>query len=77
MDIKHFPEGNIHEVIALAWCDKTSFEMIKQQTNLTGDQVKKLMQKNLKLSSYKVWRQRVTNNKRKHNTRNKGIYYDD
>ena len=76
MNFNILSELSIDDIITMAWCDKTSFEMIQQQTKLSGDQVKRIMKKNLKPSSYKVWRERVTNNKRKHNTRNKGIYYD-
>ena len=74
---KSYSEGFISELIALAWCDKTSFEMIEKQTNLKSDEVKELMKQNLKSSSYKLWRKRVTRNKRKNDFKNKGVYYDD
>ena len=65
MDIKQLNSNQISEIIGLAWCDKTSFEMIKDQTNLSSDQVKKLMKRELKPGSYKAWRIRVKKNKQK------------
>ena len=59
----------ISSVISLAWCDKTSFEMIKEQTNLSETQVINIMKKHLKSSSYKLWRERVK--KRKQNNEKK------
>lgn len=67
MDIKQLNSNQISEIIGLAWCDKTSFEMIKDQTNLSSDQVKKLMKRELKPGSYKAWRIRVKKNKQKNN----------
>ena len=67
MDIKQLNSDQISEIIGLAWCDKTSFEMIKDQTNLSSDQVKKLMKRELKPGSYKAWRIRVKKNKQKNN----------
>tara|TARA_A100001011_G_C13924235_1_gene680444 strand:- start:468 stop:692 length:225 start_codon:yes stop_codon:yes gene_type:complete len=63
-------EGKISEVIELAWCDKTSFEMIQLQTNFSSDEVKRIMRENLKPSSYRLWRDRVTSNKRKNGAKN-------
>ena len=60
---KALSEADIHEIIQMAWCDKTSFEMIEEQTQLTSDQVKKLMKRELKPGSYKIWRIRVKKNK--------------
>ena len=67
MDIKQLNSDQISEIIGLAWCDKTSFEMIKDQTSLSSDQVKKLMKRELKPGSYKAWRIRVKKNKQKNN----------
>lgn len=57
---------NIDEVIELAWCDKTSFDCIKQQTNLSEHEVIEIMRTHLKPSSFKLWRKRVTGRKAKH-----------
>ena len=60
MNLDELSDEKISEIIALAWCDKTTFEQIKLQTNINQDQVKRLMKKHLKPSSYTLWRKRVT-----------------
>ncbi len=58
--------GDISEVIAMAWCDKTSFEDIQGLTGLTEADVIKAMRQNLKPSSFRLWRQRVSGRSAKH-----------
>jgi uncharacterized protein (TIGR03643 family) len=50
----------------MSWEDRTPFDAIFMQFNLREDQVKELMKKELKFSSYKLWRERVENCKTKH-----------
>ena len=57
---------DINSIIEMAWCDKTSFDSIKLQTNLSEKEVIKIMRSNLKKSSFKLWRQRVYGRKAKH-----------
>jgi len=57
---------NIDNIIKLAWCDKTSFEKIKRIHGLNEGEVIKIMRNNIKLKSFKVWRQRVSGRTRKH-----------
>ena len=57
---------NIDNIIKLAWCDKTSFEKIKRIHGLTESEVIKLMRRNLKSRSFKLWRKRVSGRTRKH-----------
>jgi uncharacterized protein (TIGR03643 family) len=52
-------------VIAMAWEDRTPFEAIKLQFDLTEDQVVEVMRKNLKHASWKRWRERVNGRKTK------------
>ena len=60
----------------MAWEDGTTFDAIHFQFNLTEADVKVLMKKELKFSSYKLWRNRVENCKTKHSTtRTQGIDY--
>ena len=47
------------EIIEMAWCDKTSFDDISSYYNLNESEVIKVMRKNLKPSSFKMWRKRV------------------
>ena len=56
----------INSLIEMAWCDKTSFDSIKDQTGIAEKDVIKIMRFNLKYSSFKVWRERVYGRKSKH-----------
>ena len=46
-------------VIQMAWEDRTPYEAIEYQFSIHEDEVIQLMRKNLKLSSFKLWRKRV------------------
>ena len=56
----------IERVIEMAWEDRTPFEAIEIQFGLSEKQVIALMRRNLKSSSYKMWRKRVTGRSTKH-----------
>lgn len=56
----------IDRIIEMAWEDRTPFDAITFQFGLVEADVKALMKKELKFSSYKLWRQRVENCKTKH-----------
>ena len=56
------PEPNIEDpdwVIWAAWADRVTFEDIYKETGLHEKDVIKLMRKNLKKTSFKLWRKRV------------------
>ncbi len=53
-------------IIEMAWEDRTPFDAIKIQFGITEAEVKALMKRTLKFSSYKLWRKRVENCKTKH-----------
>ena len=57
---------DINSIIDMAWCDKTSFNSIKLQTNLCEKEVIKIMRSNLKKTSFQIWRERVYGRKAKH-----------
>ena len=59
-------QENIDNIIKLAWCDKSSFEKIKRIHGVTESEVIRIMRKNLKPRSFKLWRTRVTGRTRKH-----------
>ena len=59
-------ESQIDRIIEMAWEDRTPFDAITFQFGLAEAEVKALMKKELKFSSYKLWRQRVENCKTKH-----------
>jgi len=56
----------IDRVIEMAWEDRTPFDAIRFQFGLAEADVKALMKKELKFSSYKLWRKRVENCSTKH-----------
>jgi uncharacterized protein (TIGR03643 family) len=56
----------IDRIIEMAWEDRTPFDAIRFQFGLLESDVKVLMKKELKFSSYKLWRKRVENCKTKH-----------
>lgn len=47
-------------IIEMAWEDRTTFDAIKMQFGLTQGEVEKLMRQELKRSSFKLWRKRVS-----------------
>jgi len=63
---KNLSEIQIDRIIEMAWEDRTPFDAIKFQFGLSEADVKALMKKELKFSSYKLWRERVENCKTKH-----------
>ncbi len=53
-------------IIEMAWEDRTSFDAIQLQFGATEQQVIKLMRKEMKLSNFKLWRERVQGRRTKH-----------
>ena len=49
---KNCKDYDINSIIEMAWCDKTSFDSIQLQTNLSEKEVIKLMRSNLKKTSF-------------------------
>ena len=54
------------EIIELAWDDFCSFDMIEEQTGLSEPDVIEIMKNNMKPSSFRMWRKRVSGRKTKH-----------
>ncbi|MFN5422376.1 MAG: TIGR03643 family protein [bacterium] len=50
---------DIDRVIEMAWEDRTPFEAIEVQFGLSESEVIKLMRRELKRSSFNLWRKRV------------------
>ena len=59
-------ESDVSRIIEMAWEDRTSFDAIQDAYGLNEKEVKELMKSQLQLSSYKLWRRRVTGRKTKH-----------
>ncbi|KAA0876365.1 TIGR03643 family protein [Nitrincola tapanii] len=53
-------------IIEMAWEDRTPFEAIEQLYGLAEAQVIRLMRRQLKPSSFRLWRARVSGRQTKH-----------
>ena len=60
-------EGEVSRIIEMAWEDRTPFEAIETQFQVSEDSVIKIMRGNITPRSFKRWRERVTGRKTKHN----------
>ena len=58
--------NDIDRIIEMAWEDRTPFEAITFQFNLKEQEVIEIMRKEMKLSSFKMWRKRVQGRATKH-----------
>ena len=56
----------IDRIIEMAWEDRTTFEAIEIQFGLKQQDVIKLMRKELKENSFKLWRERTKGRSTKH-----------
>jgi len=63
------PEPNVKSpdwVIWAAWADRVTFEEIKKKTGYSEPEVIKIMRRNLKPSSFRLWRKRAKRKSIKH-----------
>jgi len=58
--------ADLSRIIEMAWEDRTPFEAIQREFGLDESAVIRLMRQNMKPSSFKLWRERVTGRKTKH-----------
>ena len=63
---KEFTVLEIDRIIEMAWEDRTTFEAIKLQFGISEQEVIEIMRKEMKLSSFKMWRERVQGRSTKH-----------
>jgi uncharacterized protein (TIGR03643 family) len=61
--------GAISEIIEMAWAYEVSFDAIKAATGLREAEVIALMRRELKPSSFRMWRKRVSGRASKHAAR--------
>jgi uncharacterized protein (TIGR03643 family) len=66
LDPKTLSESDKSRLIEMAWEDRTPFDAIEQSFGLLESQVIQLMRYELKRSSFKMWRERVTGRATKH-----------
>ena len=63
---RKFNGTDIDRIIEMAWEDRTTFDAIYENFGLSEPKVIQLMRINLKSSSFRLWRKRVTGRKTKH-----------
>jgi len=64
--VSEFNEEQRSRIIEMAWEDRTPFEAIERLFGINESAVIKLMRSELKASSFRLWRARVTGRKTKH-----------
>ena len=62
----NFNREEISRIIEMAWEDRTPFDVIYKEFDITQNELERLMRNNLKPSSFKLWRKRVSGRKTKH-----------
>lgn len=64
--LSEYVGADLSRIIEMAWEDRTPFEAIQREFGLNEAAVIRLMRKNMKASSFKMWRERMTGRKTKH-----------
>lgn len=59
-------QDSLNRIIEMAWEDRTPFDVIYKEFDITQNDLERLMRNNLKPSSFKLWRKRVSGRKTKH-----------
>lgn len=63
---KHFSDEELSRIVEMAWEDRTPFEAIEAQFGITEAQTIAIMRDQMKASSFRMWRARVTSRQTKH-----------
>lgn len=66
MNLPDLDISAIDRIVEMAWEDRTPFGAIEMQYGLQEKEVIALMRREMKHSSFKMWRKRVTGRKTKH-----------
>lgn len=66
MELPELESETIDRILEMAWEDRTPFEAIELQFGLDEKQTIALMRREMKESSFRMWRERVTGRKTKH-----------
>ena len=64
--INDLSDVEVNAVVRMAWEDRTTFDQIKERTGLSEADVIKLMRRELKPCSFRLWRERVSGRITKH-----------
>lgn len=59
-------DRDLDRIVEMGWEDRTPFDQIKMQFGLSEGQVIKIMRKQMKPSSFRMWRKRVQGRSTKH-----------
>ena len=71
--MRNFSDRDIDRIIQMCWEDRTPFDAIKSQFEISEKEIISIMRNNLKEKSFLNWRKRVDKRKTKHNALS---YYD-
>jgi uncharacterized protein (TIGR03643 family) len=66
LDFATRDSAELSRIIEMAWEDRTPFEAIEQQFGLSQSDVIRLMRRELRPSSFRLWRRRVNGRRTKH-----------
>ena len=66
INIDEFSERELDRIIEMAWEDRTTFDAIEYQFGLKEQEVIELMRRQMKPSSFRMWRERVQGRSTKH-----------
>ena len=64
--MKNLSDSDISRVIEMAWEDRTPFDAIEAQFSLKEQEVIEIMRREMKESSFKMWRKGVNGKNTKH-----------
>ena len=64
--MKEFSLKDIDRISEMAWEDRTPFDAIELQFNLKENEVRQLMRKHMKRTSFVMWRKRVKKRRTTH-----------
>ena len=63
---KEFTEQELDRIIEMAWEDRTPFDAISFQFGISEQETIEIMRKEMKPSSFRMWRKRVQGRSTKH-----------
>jgi uncharacterized protein (TIGR03643 family) len=66
MKLPDLDSATIDRILEMAWEDRTPFEAIELQFGLNESQVIAVMRREMKSSSFRMWRERMTGRSTKH-----------
>lgn len=63
---KQFTDRELDRIIEMAWEDRTTFDAIRFQFGISEQETIEIMRKEMKPSSFRMWRKRVQGRATKH-----------